>query len=150
MLGQAELDLHMRDVEILLRAVAVAKDSESYRPSMVQFLNRFSQSAQSFDSPTVLEISETVSWFFDACSDLGSQAFLSRQGRFTVPLFEATFASACQGRPTLGSDWRLTDNIVTAIRNDEDFQSHSQEQTTNATHVLGRLSAARKYLTADR
>src|SRR6266568_4870645 len=66
-----------------------------------------------FDSPTVLEISETVSWFFDACSDLGSQAFLSRQGRFTVPLFEATFASACQGRPTLGSDWRLTDNIVT-------------------------------------
>ena len=150
LLGQTELDLHMRDVEILLRAVAVSKDSESYSPSMVRFLNRFSQSAQSFDAPTVAEISDTVSWFFNACSELGSQAFLSRQKRFTVPLFEATFAAACQGRSALGPDWKLTDDVVAAIRNDTDFQSHSQEQTTSTTNVLGRLAAASRFMTANR
>jgi Protein of unknown function DUF262 len=149
LLGRDELDLHMRDVEILLRAVAVAKDSENYSPSMVRFLNRFSQSAQSFGSTAVADIVETVTWFFDACSELEGQAFLSRQGRFTVPLFEAIFAAACQTRSVLGTDWRLGNDIVAAIRNDTDFQSHSQEQTTSTVNVLGRLSAARKYVIAS-
>lgn len=149
LLGQPEPDLHMRDVEILLRAVAVARDSESYSPSMVRFLNRFSKSAQSFSAETVAELSDTVSWFFEACSTLSNHAFLSRQGKFSVPLFEATFGAACQARPALKPDWQLTDPIVAAIRNDQDFLEHSQEQTTNVTHVLGRLKAARTHITSS-
>jgi hypothetical protein len=150
LIGREDLDLHMRDVEILLRAVAVAKDSSQYKPSMVQFLNRFSKSAQSFSSATVEQIYEMTAWFFDACKGVGNQAFLSRQGRFTVPLFEAVFAAAWQGKPSIGDDWQLTDEIVSAIRNDDDFLAHSQEQTTNAAHVLGRLSAARKHIISGR
>ena len=144
--GREELDLHMRDVEILLRAVAVATSSSDYAPSMVRFLNRFSKNAQSFTPEAVEEIRAAVSWFFEACSGLGRQAFMSKQGRFTVPLFEAVFAAVYQARDKLNSGWRLTDTIVASIRADSDFVTHSQEQTTSTVNVLGRLAAARKYI----
>lgn len=150
LIGREELDLHMRDIEFLLRAVAVAKDSDNYSPSMVRFLNRFSKSAQSFSPATVAEISETSGWFFGACSSLNRQAFLSKQRRFTVPLFEATFAAAYQSRAELPSEWQLTNDIVSSIRTDSDFIAHSQEQTTSTVHVLGRLEAARKHILTGR
>ena len=150
LIAREELDLHMRDVEFLLRAVAVARDSDSYSPSMVRFLNRFSKNAQSFSTATVTEISETAEWFFDACASLGRNAFLSRQKRFSVPLFEATFAAAYQSRAQLSSEWQLTDDIVSAIKSDPEFVTHSQEQTTSTVNVLGRLEAARKHILASR
>jgi hypothetical protein len=148
LIGRNELDLHMRDIEFLLRAVAVARDSASYTPSMVRFLNHFSKMAQSFSSTTVAEISGTAEWFFSACSSLSGNAFLSRQKRFTVPLFEATFAAVYQSRAQLPSEWQLTDSIVSAIKGDPDFLLHSQEQTTSTVHVIGRLDAARKHILA--
>lgn len=36
-------DLHMKDVEILLRGFAMLIDVENYAPSMVKFLNQFSR-----------------------------------------------------------------------------------------------------------
>jgi hypothetical protein len=114
LVGREELDLHMRDVEFLLRAIAVAKHSDHYSPSMVGFLNRFSKSARSFDSGMVDEVRDMVAWFFRACSRLNRGAFMSRQGRFTVPLFEAVFAAACQARAELDLDWQLTEEIVAA------------------------------------
>lgn len=150
LIGREELDLHMRDTEFLLRAIAVAADSASYSPSMVRFLNRFSKSAQSFPPTEVAEIGGICEWFFAACSSLDRSAFSSKQGRFSVPLFEATFAAAYQSRAHLPPEWQLVDSIVTSIKSDPDFVVHSQEQTTSTIHVLGRLEAARKHILASR
>ena len=146
LLGREELDLHMRDVEVLLRAIAVAMQSERYSPSMVRFLNRFSKEAKAFDADTVLGVDSAVRWFFKACSELDRNAFLSKQGKFTVPLFEATFAAAYRIRSVLSSDWKLSRQTVSAIRNDAEFLAHSGEQTTSTTHVIGRLEAAEAHL----
>ncbi len=43
LLGNAEPDLHMKDVEILLRGFAMLIDGHNYTPSMVKFLNQFSK-----------------------------------------------------------------------------------------------------------
>jgi hypothetical protein len=150
LIGREELDLHMRDIEFLLRAVAVARDSDSYSPSMVRFLNRFSKDSKSFTAETVSEISNAAEWFFDACSTLTKQAFTSKQGRFTVPLFEAIFAAAYQSRSQLSLGWELTDKTVYAIKSDSAFLEHSQEQTTSTVNVLGRLEAARGHVLASR
>ena len=40
-------DIHMRDIEILLRAFAILKDKKIYKPSMTKFLNNFSNKAKS-------------------------------------------------------------------------------------------------------
>ncbi|MGE5297365.1 MAG: DUF262 domain-containing protein, partial [Solirubrobacterales bacterium] len=44
-----EPDLHMKDVEILLRGFAMLIDGENYAPSMVKFLNQFSRKCRSHD-----------------------------------------------------------------------------------------------------
>jgi uncharacterized protein with ParB-like and HNH nuclease domain len=46
-LGSPVPDLHMKDIEILLRGFAMLIDGKSYSPSMVRFLNRFSRSCES-------------------------------------------------------------------------------------------------------
>ena len=43
LLDAQEADLHMRDVEILLRSFAMLIDGDQYKPSMVKFLNAFSE-----------------------------------------------------------------------------------------------------------
>ena len=149
LIGRQELDLHMRDIEFLLRAVAVAKDSASYSPSMVRFLNRFSKDSKSFTPKTVAEISDVSEWFFAACLPLTRQAFASKQGRFTVPLFEAIFAAAYQSRSQLPVGWELTEETVSEIKSDPKFLEHSQEQTTSTVNVLGRLEAARRHILAS-
>lgn len=35
-------DLHMKDIEILLRSFAILKERDNYKPSMTKFLNKFS------------------------------------------------------------------------------------------------------------
>jgi len=42
-LANEEPDVHMKDVEILLRGFAMLIDAENYSPSMVRFLNQFSR-----------------------------------------------------------------------------------------------------------
>ena len=43
LLGGCLPDLHMKDVEILLRGFAMLIDVNNYAPSMVRFLNQFAQ-----------------------------------------------------------------------------------------------------------
>jgi uncharacterized protein with ParB-like and HNH nuclease domain len=45
-LAFAEPDLHMKDIEILLRGFALLIDARDYAPSMVKFLNQFSRKVQ--------------------------------------------------------------------------------------------------------
>ncbi len=96
LVGPREPDLHMRDIEVLLRAVAMWRFGNSYAPSMVKFLNRFSKEAQAYDQDEIEAVHQTLEWFMDATSSLPRSVFLSRQSKFMVTLFEAVFASACQ------------------------------------------------------
>src|SRR5216684_4576176 len=47
LLVNQEPDLHMKDVEILLRGFAMLIDGDNYAPSMVKFLNQFSRKCRS-------------------------------------------------------------------------------------------------------
>jgi uncharacterized protein with ParB-like and HNH nuclease domain len=44
--GSSEPDLHMKDIEILLRGFAMLVDGQNYTPSMVKFLNQFSKKCE--------------------------------------------------------------------------------------------------------
>ncbi len=149
LIGQSEPDLHMRDIEVLLRGIAMWLEGDTYAPSMVKFLNRFSKTAQSFDTSRIAEITAKVDWFLNACKDVPRSAFLTRQQRFSLPLFEAIFAAACASKK-LGEDWRLELDQVQEVANDESFLSHSSEQTTNTSHVKGRITVGRRILSLPR
>jgi Protein of unknown function DUF262 len=144
-LGQQTPDLNTRDIEVLLRAIAVWQEGDSYKPSMVKFLNNFSRRAQSFDARQIAHIRETFGWFITATHGVDPSAFQTRQGKFNVLLFEAVFAAAS----ILHSDnvnVLLNDETIEAIRSDETFQSHARQRTTDTTNVTGRRKRAQKLL----
>ena len=66
LLRSSEPDLHMKDIEILLRGFAMLIEGESYAPSMVKFLNQFSRKCESQIDPTRVAALETDEEFLQA------------------------------------------------------------------------------------
>lgn len=140
LLDQPESDVHMRDIEVLLRAIAVWQEGLNYKPSMVRFLNRFSRDAQKLDDAKLNEIESTFEWFINATEDLDPNS-LRRQSKFSGPLFEAIFAASCSLKDE-GVAPTLTSATVTAVKSDAHFKNYTQSKTTATTSVLGRRKRA--------
>lgn len=146
LLGTSEPDLHMRDIEVLLRAVAMWRKGAEYSPSMVKFLNNFSKEAQQYGNPEIDQVEHKLEWFLNAAGPiLGAGAFLTRNGRFSVPLFEAIFAASAHygdRHPT----WDLPKDYVANVAADKQYLESSAEGNTHTANVKMRLAAAVRLL----
>jgi hypothetical protein len=142
-------DLHMKDVEILLRGFAMLIQGESYRPSMVKFLNTFSKQAKSFDEGKLVQLQQLLDSFLDSCADIPSGAFHSTPGRFSPMIFESVFVAACLGPYTEGTkvQGKISLASLESLKADSEFRSVTQSRTTDPTSVKVRLSRAQKILT---
>jgi uncharacterized protein with ParB-like and HNH nuclease domain len=142
-----EPDLHMKDVEILLRGFALLIDNANYAPSMVKFLNQFSRKCKQHKDDQNNFLSELFDSFLNGCASLPDDIFL-RNGRFNVALYESVFVAACEKafsekRKLNGA---LTAEAVKQLENDETFKSATIEGTTQTKNVGSRLSRARKII----
>ena len=121
-------DIHMKDVEILLRGFAMLIKGCEYRPSMVKFLNKFSADARSFDDNYLQRLQNLLASFLVSCKDLPRDAFHSTQGRFSPMIFEAVFVAACTEPFTNGRN--LAGNIdadsLNALKRDSEFYNATQ------------------------
>ena len=72
--------------------------------------------------------------------------FLTRQQRFSLPLFESVFAEACGMSSSERKSWTLDAAKIQALATSEEFLKYSQDQTTNTAMVKGRLRTAREAL----
>jgi hypothetical protein len=96
LLGNQEPDLHMKDIEILLRGFAMLVDGDIYAPSMVRFLSQFSRRCKSQSDEQNAYLANLFDSFLLACKDLPEGAFLNKQNRrFNVALYEVAFAAVC-------------------------------------------------------
>ena len=148
LVGTKNPDIHMKDVEILLRGFAMLINEESYRPSMVKFLNKFSLEAKSFKKNQLQQLKRLLESFLSSCQDLPSHAFHSTQGRFSPMIFESVFVAAC-GNPynegkTVNGKIELAS--LEQLRDDPEFRSATQSQTTSQRNVTKRLTRAREML----
>lgn len=146
-LDEKEPDVHMKDVEILLRGFAMLIEGKDYSPSMVSFLNGFSKKCQKIDKEKVSFLFQLLDAFLEACSTLPSDAF-SKNGRFNVALFESAFAALCgqalqEQRPPCGS---VSFEKLKNLEDDMDFKSAMQEGTTKKANVEKRLERAKAIL----
>jgi hypothetical protein len=142
LLDQPEADLHMRDVQVLLRGIALWRRGEYVASSMASFLNEFSKDAQEYPESEILSVESDITWFLDATSDVAPEAFQTRQGRFSLPLFDAIFPAALAMRAKR-DDFRLTSEQIQNVASSDMFLTHAQKQTTNARNVNGRLNAGK-------
>ena len=143
-------DLHMKDVEILLRGFAMLIQGDSYTPSMVRFLNLFSESAKSYDQGTLDRLEELLQSFIDSCINLGSEAFRVG-GRFSPMVFESVFVAACSDAYSSGSlvQGKINSDSVINLRADPQFVAATQSRTTATDQVRIRLARAREIVSFD-
>ena len=146
-LGQSVPDLHMRDIEFLLRGFATLIDGKNYAPSLAKFLNQFSKKCKN-QSPEQNEYCRKLfESFLKACSNLPDGAFKNKKNnRFNVALYEAVFAVACD---KAFAEQRVVDGEIAIERlhileNDRDFSEASRVSTTDTSNVHKRLNRARE------
>src|SRR5262249_42178420 len=132
LLGISEPDLHMKDVEVLLRGFAMLVEGDKYAPSMVKFLNNFSRKSKATTPEQNGYLDQLFSAFLDSCESLGERPFHGRKtSKFNISLFEAVFASHCSaafGR----RDFNVQpfDNIsFETLKDDPEFAKASLEKT---------------------
>lgn len=146
-LGLPEPELHMRDIEILLRGFAMLIDGENYAPSMVKFLNQFANKCKGQKAAQNAYCKDLFNSFLLACSNLPDNAFKNKKSnRFNVALYEAVFTTACkkafaERRPVAG---KLTIESLCSLENDSDFSEASRARTTHTLNVRTRLERARE------
>lgn len=150
-LNKDQPDLHMKDVEILLRAFAMLISGEKYAPSLVRFLNSFSRSSKLNTREKNEYLVGLFSSFLDAASKLPSKAFINpRNDRFNVVLFESVFSTVCadafkEGRTVRGT---INPEAVENLANNGDFIAASIEGTTRTDNVKTRRRLAKEILEA--
>ena len=144
-------DAHMKDVEILLRGFAMLISGETYRPSMVKFLNSFSQEARTFDEKRLDQLQRLLQFFLDSCQDLAPDAFHSSKGRFSPMIFESVFVAVCTQPYTENStiNGRINAQSLRDLKNDTDFREATQSKTSDSTNVRTRLSRAKTLIVVD-
>ena len=150
-LGSTEPDLHLKDVEVLLRIFAMLIDSQNYSPSMVKFLNQFSRKCQTQDQDKNLYIKKLLNSFLDTADNLPQNAFLNKNNnRFNIALIEAVFTAACykafeEGRPVRG---RLDPEALRKLEKDAEFVDAASYATTQTANVRARLGRGKQFIEA--
>lgn len=151
LIGRPQLDLHSKDVEILLRSFAMLVSGSDYKPSLVRFLNNFSKRSRENSIDKNKYLSDLFSSFLKAADGLKQQAFVNpRNDRFNIVLFEAVFAATCRDAfpSRMLADRKIDQGEVQSLAENSDFIGASLEGTTRSDNVEKRLTLARKLVSA--
>jgi hypothetical protein len=146
--GLSEADLHMKDMEILLRGFALLFYGSTYRPSMTRFLNDASMKFQAFKKEDVDYLESLFQSFLQSCSNLAEKAFWGNVGTFTITIFDAVFAAVCEA--PLKEKRLIAEKVdaakLDALKADNEFIQASQSRTAGQGNVKKRLERATEIL----
>lgn len=144
MLRQEQADVHFKDVEILLRAFAMLFEYETYSSPMGRFLNTFSKTANGFKPELIDYLDALFVSFLDSCDNLSETAFSTKQGQFSISLFESIFVATCIGafRKQELVSAKVVDESITALKENEDFINSNQGSVASKTNVTTRITKA--------
>lgn len=141
LVGLPDLDVNLRDIEVLLRASAMLQNGSSYSSSMARFLNSYAKQAKSMTQDQLDELKAQLLWFIRGTRhELGDRAFW-RSNRFSLTLFEACFRAGV----ILKREGRAESDLFAAIpriREDEQFLGFATARSSNKANVQGRLQRA--------
>jgi len=144
LLGLPQPDLHMKDLEIVLRGFAMFMEGHNYRPSMASFLNKFSSQCRSTSGERLTELKDIFDKFVGSCSSLPPRAFYGKSsGKFNILLFESVFAAQARALHD-GSGAQIEASRLDSLKEDSDFIEATQKSTTDKANVLMRLERARE------
>lgn len=147
-LNKQEPDVHMKDVEILLRGFAMLVASKSYSPSMTGFLNGFSKKSRTFKDESLPYFQQLFENFCDFIVGLNQSIFVSKTGKFSITVFESIFVALCDEalRNESLEIRNTTIEKIDALKANVDFLKASQDNTAGKSNVEIRLKIAKEIL----
>lgn len=142
-------DLHMKDIEVLLRGFAMLVLHDEYKPSMSKFLNRFSKKSEANTTEQNGYLEQLFLAFISSCCDYPAGTFeSSRTNRFSITLFEAVFTATCsdafQRRDTTLPP--INAEMIRRLDLDPEFAEASSKASADKSAVQTRLKRARQIL----
>jgi hypothetical protein len=143
LLGSPIPDLHMNDIQVLLRALAMYGRGSDYKPSMASFLNRFSKEMKQAGDSEVERYRLITENFFRSTAGIDPTLFQTRSGGFSVLAFESVFQAALLNGLENNPDLRIDPSSVRELRGDAEYRKFTEAKTGDTVNVKGRLSRAR-------
>ena len=141
--------MHEKDLEILLRAIALVLDGENYREPMSTFLNQFSKKAKTLPNEKIKQIEEVFNRFFNASKELSLHSFvISKTNRFNIAIFEAVFRAFAYQTATCAADKqvKLEPHLLQQLKADQEFLSATQFGVGRTAFVERRFARAKHIL----
>lgn len=146
-LGKKTPDLHMNEIEVLVRAFALLEMSELYKSPLRNFLNEYSKNAMAFNEEKIDELSRLYNEFWKSCSGLSDDAFRNEKNKFVRVLFESVFVTICKKIRKDGlNERKIMPESLNALKNDKEFVDSSQGNTAGTASVKRRLERADKII----
>jgi hypothetical protein len=148
LLNQPEPDIHMKDVEILLRGFALLLEGRNYSPSMTQFLNTFSKKSRSFTENSLSYFRQLFEKFCETVLPLGEDIFVTAKGKFNITVFESIFVALCEDAVSNQTSEvkNTTLEKINALKENEEFKNATQDNTAGKKNVETRLRLAKEIL----
>lgn len=148
LLGLKDPDIHMKDIEILLRGFAMLLQRKQYSQSMIRFLNSFSNKAKSLDDKKIDHLQNIFKAFLDACSDLGKYPFTLKTKKFNALIYEAVFVAVCDPfyRKKDFKIPKIDKKKFLVLKTDKEFITAAEKETARKINVDKRLERAEEIL----
>lgn len=148
LLGLEEPDLHMKDIETILRGFALLIRGKAYHPSMTGFLNESSRQFRRLPKEEVEYLEQLFGSFLQACVGLPEKAFYGKGGNFAISIYDAVFAAVCSEAFEKHEivDHGINPGKLNSLKEDSEFFDASQSRTAGSGNVKTRLSRARLML----
>lgn len=150
-LQQPEPDLHLKDLEILLRGFAMLISGKDYKSSMTSFLNQFSRLSKTINKEGISYFDGLLVSFLKSTEKLDKASFINKAtNKFSIALYEAVFFAACI-RATEEKrlcDGYLDQSEINRLENDKEFIEASQKSTAEKKNVDTRLNKAKEIITS--
>lgn len=145
-IGSKDADLHLKDVEILLRSFAMLL--KDYAPPMTKFLNTFSKERKKETCKNLDYYEKLFNSFLDSCSELREKAFFGKTGKFNISLFEAVFYAICEKSYKKQSlvEVKIKAGKLNRLKKDTKFTEASQVRLSSKQNVAIRLDRAQKII----
>jgi len=134
-----------KDVETILRFLALYEDYQSYKAPMPSFLNKYMEKNRNLDAETILQFEnifeESASLLLNACGE----SLFKTGGTFLLSKFDAVMVGLSKSI-ALGStfDSREVNSRIEQLLGNEDYIDSTAEFINDTGNVIKRVSAAIK------
>ena len=147
-MGQKDVDLHFKDIEVLIRGFAMLFGHEQYVASMSRFLNKFSKESDCFDEEKIDYCKKLFESFLQSCSQLSTQSFLNANKKFNISLYEAVFVAICEDAVKKGKfvEGKIVEKTIEDLKDDTEFSNASKESITSKKNVKMRIKRAKELI----